>query len=221
MPKYDADVGRAALAAALARAGKRASTAAVIAAAIPLSTMAASSSAQASIVPACTGSNICDNGSNVTAGSGGVFNYNYNFASGPSANRVTSFEIPEVHAGEFLTGSGGFFGSIPSGWFVTETSTGTAPFKAPNAGVTPGAYLDVIFGGEGASFGFGSSFNMTLESVHGAFIAATVVGTFAEGGNWEIDPPTPGPVSTPEPASLALLGSAVVAAAAIRRRRKS
>ena len=218
MPKNEAEIGRTALAAALARAGKRASTAAVIAAAIPLSMMAAP---PAQAVTACTGTSICGNGSSVTPGAG-FFNYNYSFASGSSAAMVHSFQIPEVHAGEFLTGSGGaFLGSIPSGWFVTETTTGTAPFKAPFAGLTPGAFINVTFGGEGQFFGFGSGFNMTLESVNGTNIAATVGGTFAEGGSWEIDPPTPGPIRAPEPASLVLLGSAVAGVAAMRRRRKS
>ena len=63
MPKTEAEIGRSALAAALARAGKRASTAAVIAAAIPLSMMAASSPAPAAT---CLGSNVCGISSNVT-----------------------------------------------------------------------------------------------------------------------------------------------------------
>ena len=218
MPKNEAEIGRSALAAALARAGKRASTAAVIAAAIPLSMMAATPAQAAN---PCSGSNICGNSSTVTPGAG-FFNYNYSFVAGPTAGTVHSFEIPEVHSHEFLTGSGGgFLGSIPSGWFITEVSTGTAPFKAPNANLTPLAWLDVTFGGEGFFFGSGQVFNMTLESLNGNNIAATVVGTFAEGGSWEIDPPTPGPTPTPEPASLAMLGVAAVGLGAMRRRRKS
>ena len=225
MVKSADDAGRTALAAALARACKRASTAAAVATLVPLA-MAATAPQAAANTKLCIG--VCVTSSVTSIGSGG-FDYNYEFLTADFESLVAVIEIPEVQAGEFLHGSGGFYGSIPGGWSVAENTASAfgsdAPtFKAPNQDVAPGAFIDLTYnfdGGEG-SLGSGSSMDITLQSGIGSSVAANAeVGLTGGEGNLSIDPLTPSLTPAPEPGSLAILGSALAGVASLRRRRKT
>src|SRR5258708_3171780 len=112
------DIGRAAVAAALARAGKRASTAAAVAAIVPLAML--TTAPQAAAAPVGCGS-VCAFGS-VTP-NGDDFNYTYTISTSFGEAQVTRIELPEIQTGEFLSGSGSFLGSLPAGWSAGEQTT--------------------------------------------------------------------------------------------------
>jgi hypothetical protein len=217
-PETATEIGRSALAAALARAGKRATTAAVAAAIVPLALAASAPSASAVTI-----------GVSVTATvtpSNGVFNYQYSFSSPPGQREISAIELPELQANEFLTnGEGGYLGSVPTGWTVSQqftTAFGKDPatFKAPNSAVAPAAFIELTYNGGEGFLGSGQGFSITLESATGATIASNAIvgATGAEGFSSSIDPPTPGAV--PEPGTLAILGSAIAGLVRFRRRRK-
>jgi len=216
------DIGRAALAAALARAGKRASTAAAVAAMVPLGMAVTAPPAAATV--GCV--SVCAVG-NVTAGTG-HFDYAYTISTSPTESQVLRIELPEVRAGEFLTdGGGNFLGSIPLGWTVGQQASsafgsGAATFKAPNASLPPGAFIELVWVGAEGFLGSGGSLTFTLQSSTATTIAANAeIGTRSNGA-FSIDPPTPNvAVAAPEPGSLAVIGTAMAGLAGLRRRKKA
>jgi hypothetical protein len=220
------ETGRAALAAALARAGRRASTAAVVAALVPLATLAVPSPAHA-VTGLCTTD--CESGG-TSAGSGSVTDYTYDFTGWTGNTTYNRIEIPELQAGEFLTtGSSGALqvSGLPSGWSISQRvgssafSSDGATFKSPSAG-TPAAFIEII-GGEGTYLGTGSTMSMdvVLYSDYAANIGANVVLGASSGGEGQltIDPPSPNPAPAPEPGSLALVGTALAGLAGMRRKK--
>ena len=158
-----------------------------------------------------------------------TFSYKVTNTDQTTGVTLDKFELPELNVGDFNLGS--FTG--PTGWTAkletASTQSGTG-FYTPTM---PGAYILIAANpGQGLSEGSQGVFSLATllpGSVSARFgVTTDQYNATAEGytvySQGSVDPPVPGgavaPVGVPEPASILILGGAVLAAGAVRSRRK-
>ncbi len=236
-PNSPVEVARAAVATALARAGRHAATAAVAAGLTTLGAMPASATIALPTYATITGTTFQSPiGPNETFK---VTNTTQNFNSNP----LIEIEIPEITAGDLIftpasTGETGFFiGSfsdifltpLPAGWSATEVTK--ASIRGSGVyGSQAAAYVDLITAGTGIAPGASLSFTAaipTLTTTNAAFGLSFAANTGGSGAAFfsVIDPPIPNTTPTvsavPEPMSAVVLAAGLTGLVGLRRRMRS
>lgn len=131
---------------------------------------------------------------------------------------IYKIEFPEIHAGD-LNFSG--IGALPANWFAREQLTPNISGNGLKSG-TAGAYVDLYtdtYSGSPITSGASLIFIAKVPTL--ATINSNVGLAFVSTGTVVIDPPIPNTTAVPEPGTFAVLGSALLGLAGLRRRSKA
>lgn len=213
--------GQSAVHAALALARQNKATAALVAALVPLAAVSAHATpTQITVTPVF--STDPNNGS-------AEVTYDISNSTGYS---ISEIEIPEIHAGDlgyYMPPSqqlgtnsvipAGHAPLLPSGWSGSQVSSATLGSSVP--GASPAEFLDLSTGSaQIPGFGSGSfSFDIPTTNTIEADVAFSLPNDTTS-PVIIVDPPIPNTQSTPEPGSMAVLGTALAGLIATARRRR-